>query len=148
MHRARRRSFLTWCCCRELSRLRRLSRWSILPTRPSKHACCDNCSRAPAVTLLSLLRNKGIWAEMLVPQLRHVSSPAAVSTGTPSLLRKVRASAASRFPIQCVVTNTRNQYNEPIQCTKTMNQYNDPIQGISTMNQYNEPIQCTNTMKQ
>ena len=37
---------------------------------------------------------------MLVPQLRHVSSPAAVSTGTPSLLRKVRANAASRFPIQ------------------------------------------------
>jgi len=34
-------------------------------------------------------------------QLRHVSSPAAVSTGTLSLLRKVRASAASRFPIQC-----------------------------------------------
>ena len=31
----------------------------------------------------------------------RVSSPAAVSTGTPSLLRKVRASAASRFPIQC-----------------------------------------------
>ena len=36
-----------------------------------------------------------------VRQLRHVTSPAAVSTATPSLLRKVRASAASRFPIQC-----------------------------------------------
>ena len=34
-------------------------------------------------------------------QHRRVSSPAAVSTGTPSLLRKVRASAASRFPTQC-----------------------------------------------
>jgi hypothetical protein len=33
-------------------------------------------------------------------QHRRVSSPATVSTGTPSLLRKVRASAASRFPIQ------------------------------------------------
>jgi hypothetical protein len=30
-----------------------------------------------------------------------MSSPAAVSTGTPSLLRKVRASAASPFAIQC-----------------------------------------------
>ena len=39
--------------------------------------------------------------KMMVPQLRHVSSPAAVSTGKLSLLRKVRASAASRFPIQC-----------------------------------------------
>ena len=37
---------------------------------------------------------------MLVPQLRHhLSSQGDVSTRTPSLLRKVRASAASRFPI-------------------------------------------------
>ena len=69
----------------------------------------------PPATLLSLLRNNAYetkcWyhneggrreqPKMMVPQLRHVSSPAAVSTGKPSLLRKVRASAASRFPIQC-----------------------------------------------
>ena len=35
-------------------------------------------------------------ADDLLPQLGHVSSPAAVSTKTPSLVRKVRASAASR----------------------------------------------------
>ena len=56
---------------------------------------------SPTVTLLSLLRNRGMCDEMLVPHLRHVSSPAAVSTGTPSLLRKVRASAASPFATQC-----------------------------------------------
>ena len=53
------------------------------------------------VVSLGLIVSRGIGDELLVPQLRHVSSPAAVSTGTPSLLRKVRASAASRFPIQC-----------------------------------------------
>ena len=54
---------------------------------------------------------------MLVPQLQHVSSQAAVSTGTPSLLRKVRASAASRFPMQCKTISLLRKMNMRQPCS-------------------------------
>ena len=57
----------------------------------------------PAKSLRHIWRTvKALWESVIRQILRTFwRAQPIVSTGTPSLLRKVRASAASRFPIQC-----------------------------------------------